>query len=110
MTESIDSIARQLSASSIGQPAVYQADVCPALFWLSHPNGKFCSYRTAELLHIYCFYIYKLLNSEWGKFTPISTHLDPAKWQPRSEEHTSELQSRGHLVCRLLLEKKNTQT
>src|SRR5690625_6635005 len=28
------------------------------------------------------------------------------KAQPRSEEHTSELQSRGHLVCRLLLEKK----
>src|SRR5690625_5829871 len=26
----------------------------------------------------------------------------------RSEEHTSELQSRGHLVCRLLLEKKTT--
>src|SRR3989442_5980778 len=26
----------------------------------------------------------------------------------RSEEHTSELQSRPHLVCRLLLEKKNT--
>src|SRR5690625_6250180 len=25
----------------------------------------------------------------------------------RSEEHTSELQSRGHLVCRLLLEKKH---
>src|SRR5690625_4751862 len=30
----------------------------------------------------------------------INAHL-------RSEEHTSELQSRGHLVCRLLLEKKN---
>src|SRR5690625_6423313 len=29
---------------------------------------------------------------------------------PRSEEHTSELQSRGHLVCRLLLEKKNRNT
>src|SRR5690606_41043120 len=27
----------------------------------------------------------------------------------RSEEHTSELQSRENLVCRLLLEKKNTQ-
>src|SRR5439155_26640464 len=26
----------------------------------------------------------------------------------RSEEHTSELQSRGHLVCRLLLEKKTS--
>src|SRR5207253_8597832 len=28
-------------------------------------------------------------------------------YRARSEEHTSELQSRGHLVCRLLLEKKN---
>src|SRR3712207_6865375 len=28
----------------------------------------------------------------------------------RSEEHTSELQSRPYLVCRLLLEKNNTQT
>src|SRR6266702_7944270 len=40
---------------------------------------------------------------------------DPGKSQAmhltlpvRSEEHTSELQSRGHLVCRLLLEKKKT--
>src|SRR2546422_7824451 len=33
-------------------------------------------------------------------------------WLPliRSEEHTSELQSRLHLVCRLLLEKKKTRT
>src|SRR5437870_13577178 len=30
----------------------------------------------------------------------------PGVTGPRSEEHTSELQSRGHLVCRLLLEKK----
>src|SRR5207253_10133405 len=43
---------------------------------------------------------------------------DPDGFQPsglagsfygRSEEHTSELQSRGHLVCRLLLEKKKKQ-
>src|SRR5207253_5489175 len=34
----------------------------------------------------------------------------PAKCFGRSEEHTSELQSRGHLVCRLLLEKKNNNT
>src|SRR5690625_5884371 len=33
---------------------------------------------------------------------------DPDDRAQRSEEHTSELQSRGHLVCRLLLEKKNT--
>src|SRR5258708_29601456 len=30
--------------------------------------------------------------------------------QPRSEEHTSELQSPDHLVCRLLLEKKKKKT
>src|SRR5437870_10811505 len=33
-------------------------------------------------------------------------HLRTLTQAPRSEEHTSELQSRGHLVCRLLLEKK----
>src|SRR5207253_3966750 len=32
--------------------------------------------------------------------------LDEKAKASRSEEHTSELQSRGHLVCRLLLEKK----
>src|SRR3712207_7549786 len=31
-----------------------------------------------------------------------------ARRPPRSEEHTSELQSRQYLVCRLLLEKKTT--
>src|SRR3712207_9430904 len=33
----------------------------------------------------------------------------PAARRRRSEEHTSELQSRQYLVCRLLLEKKNEQ-
>src|SRR5437870_10731074 len=33
-------------------------------------------------------------------------HLMAPVRASRSEEHTSELQSRGHLVCRLLLEKK----
>src|SRR6266550_5122301 len=37
--------------------------------------------------------------------------LGTPPWKtPRSEEHTSELQSRLHLVCRLLLEKKNVST
>src|SRR2546422_8102174 len=35
---------------------------------------------------------------------------DRARRARRSEEHTSELQSRLHLVCRLLLEKKKKQT
>src|SRR2546425_8179318 len=33
--------------------------------------------------------------------------VHPACRMPRSEEHTSELQSLAYLVCRLLLEKKN---
>src|SRR6266702_5187211 len=37
-----------------------------------------------------------------------SSSWTPAR--PRSEEHTSELQSRGQLVCRLLLEKKKDKS
>src|SRR5262249_61170155 len=35
-----------------------------------------------------------------------ATGADRGAWRPRSEEHTSELQSLTNLVCRLLLEKK----
>src|SRR5690625_6191930 len=43
-----------------------------------------------------------------GPFTATAKLTMPGAeaYQQRSEEHTSELQSRGHLVCRLLLEKK----
>src|SRR3712207_7754543 len=37
----------------------------------------------------------------------VEAQGDPAVRLHRSEEHTSELQSRQYLVCRLLLEKKN---
>src|SRR3989442_8790383 len=44
-------------------------------------------------------------NTAAGKrWTPLQTI------EKRSEEHTSELQSRPHLVCRLLLEKKKTSS
>src|SRR3990170_1505090 len=42
---------------------------------------------------------------------PLALHCTQRKginWMLRSEEHTSELQSPDHLVCRLLLEKKTT--
>src|SRR2546422_1882891 len=45
-----------------------------------------------------------------GGLIGLTLHLDAAlrgEQILRSEEHTSELQSRLHLVCRLLLEKKN---
>src|SRR5687768_18146523 len=38
--------------------------------------------------------------------SPLHGHGLHRRWRVRSEEHTSELQSRLHLVCRLLLEKK----
>src|SRR3989304_2793020 len=49
-----------------------------------------------------CGRIYDLILGHGG--TPADNVI---RWEvPRSEEHTSELQSRLHLVCRLLLEKK----
>src|SRR5690625_6790184 len=45
--------------------------------------------------------IYLLLSNVFSTYS-----LNMNKLTKRSEEHTSELQSRGHLVCRLLLEKK----
>src|SRR5258708_21043956 len=44
-----------------------------------------------------------------GGRDPLHSPAQEAKIPERSEEHTSELQSPDHLVCRLLLEKKNTQ-
>src|SRR3712207_8717797 len=48
-----------------------------------------------------------------GSAKGSGVEVDP-EWnrhgEPRSEEHTSELQSRQYLVCRLLLEKKNLLT
>src|SRR3712207_8554516 len=41
---------------------------------------------------------------EWSRFEAVVNRC----YASRSEEHTSELQSRPYLVCRLLLEKKKT--
>src|SRR5258708_10848243 len=45
----------------------------------------------------------------YGLPQPISAQNSYYLWGARSEEHTSELQSPDHLVCRLLLEKKNNK-
>src|SRR5690625_635291 len=44
--------------------------------------------------------------NEDGINDPFTFSYDRDHYEQRSEELTSELQSRGHLVCRLLLEKK----
>src|SRR5690554_7738959 len=47
---------------------------------------------------------------EWIVDTTWAEKLEDIKGWLRSEEHTSELQSRPHLVCRLLLEKKKKKS
>src|SRR2546422_6418571 len=59
--------------------------------------------------HVFQKFLLKLKGE--GAFLAFCTKNNPADVLPvfdklRSEEHTSELQSRLHLVCRLLLEKK----
>src|SRR3712207_8979218 len=48
----------------------------------------------------------ELLSADWGCLI-LQGGQPTAQGRLRSEEHTSELQSRQYLVCRLLLEKKN---
>src|SRR5690606_41588495 len=43
------------------------------------------------------------------RYVEANSNFDMARYGRRSEEHTSELQSRENLVCRLLLEKKKQQ-
>src|SRR5688572_33502904 len=43
----------------------------------------------------------------WPRTSKLDGCRRSATSRPRSEEHTSELQSQSNLVCRLLLEKKN---
>src|SRR5207253_5867169 len=80
-------------------------------------------YRNGDLIHVGrtgSGFDDRMLEEAYKALKPLVTKKSPFKEVPaevkkstwvqpklvcRSEEHTSELQSRGHLVCRLLLEK-----
>src|SRR5690625_6576321 len=70
----------------------------------------FRSYRIGQLDHEEVL----VMQYYYGSQMPLRVLDEAESWKKlelkhtdiRSEEHTSELQSRGHLVCRLLLEKK----
>src|SRR5258708_18533862 len=49
------------------------------------------------------------LDAERSGWRPSRLNVGEVQCVERSEEHTSELQSPDHLVCRLLLEKKKTK-
>src|SRR3712207_8715550 len=71
-------------------------DALPILFWVCHPPRHLpssCAFGT----------------SHPSRMDTTPPQVSGAGWpptagQPRSEEHTSELQSRHYLVCRLLLD------
>src|SRR5262245_64303042 len=77
---------------------------------LSHLFHK--DYRTWHMAHLFQWLIRSTAASIMGKVIPTkgqsTTDLSPRhSLQTRSEEHTSELQSLRHILCRLLFEKKN---
>src|SRR5690625_6263531 len=67
-------------------------------YYLERRDPEFDT-KMAQVLYVYQQVEWTL---EDGEFQLILRRI-------RSEEHTSELQSRGHLVCRLLLEKKKNK-
>src|SRR5690625_5895895 len=68
----------------------------PALYSLRHTHASLMLDQRMSLW---------ALSRHMGHASQAITEQVYAHLMPRSEEHTSELQSRGHLVCRLLLEK-----
>src|SRR5690554_7237797 len=86
------------------------SEVNEFLTWLAvHRNVAAAT--QAQALNSLIFLYDKVLNAPLGEIGDVIRSKKPRKLpvvltHDRSEEHTSELQSRPHLVCRLLLEKK----
>src|SRR3712207_9436106 len=76
-----------------------------------HDALPICSGRCATmLLPNFCAFAENWHRPKEASPAPCTTSYAQPKerdWWKRSEEHTSELQSRQYIVCRLLLEKKN---
>src|SRR5690348_3100502 len=78
---------------------------------------QFCFFNDTATTDIYTLSLHDALPISWANSTiPVLSETDRSALETwtsatpgsrRSEEHTSELQSPVHLVCRLLLEKKN---
>src|SRR5690625_6898587 len=75
--------------------------LCYGILDGSHPSGRQAAVQKLDFNEIFEVTGPSRISPLYGNF--YSAYFTGI----RSEEHTSELQSRGHLVCRLLLEKKN---
>src|SRR5436305_11877662 len=79
----------------------------PFFFQLYGDHRDLHSFPTRRSSDLYAGFAIELVK---GKLAFQKTLIDLRRDSTRSEEHTSELQSRPHLVCRLLLEKKKSLT
>src|SRR5207302_2067042 len=86
--------------ASLGQAAKMRDALQQAIRWI-----LFLTLPTAIVMVVLRRPIVNLL-FQYGAFGAEARELTQATFLFRSEEHTSELQSRENLVCRLLLEKK----
>src|SRR2546429_5278238 len=97
-----------LTVVPAGLPAGTTVSVAD-IFYCVPARRKFLKSDTTELGHIASLVTHYALANPSRQFilsTPTQEVINCAPAEKRSEEHTSELQSRLHLVCRLLLEKK----
>src|SRR5690625_5510733 len=96
-------VAATRTGATAGDGAVAQVDVTGLV---ATAFDHFDSRAGDPHLHTHVVISNKVQTVLDGKWRSLDGR--PMQTPPlRSEEHTSELQSRGHLVCRLLLEKKN---
>src|SRR3712207_8791494 len=80
-------------------------NMTPVGYWLDAKEPE------KKLYYILAFPSKEAGEKSWKAFIADSERVAEFKeTEKRSEEHTSELQSRQYLVCRLLLEKKNTNS
>src|SRR5690554_7252580 len=71
---------------------------------IKDPKTRLQEYQQANKLSLPKYEVVKVTGATNEQLFTVACSVP--EW-PRSEEHTSELQLRPHLVCRLLLEKKN---
>src|SRR5688572_32138689 len=86
-----------------------------SLRFCTHPSSRlsfFFFFNDTATTEIYTLSLHDALPISRGRRRPLSRSsrkgagIEFGRKEPRSEEHTSELQSQSNLVCRLLLEKK----
>src|SRR5690625_5999933 len=83
-----------------------QCEINPATGMLTYPDGTKCPNAIPTAVPFLSITPDARSGAMGDAGIAISGDANAIAYKIRSEEHTSELQSRVHLVCRLLLEKK----